>query len=48
MGDWMRVYNVADILSATEALRKTIELYCSGTTIVCKDAFSISGISMKY
>ena len=48
MGDWLRVYNVADVLPFIEAFRKMAEQYYSDKIDVCKDAVSIPGISMTY
>ena len=47
-GDWLRVYNVADIVLFIEAFRKMAEQYYPDKIDVCKDAVSISGISMTY
>ena len=46
MGDWLRVYNAADVVPFTEAFRKMAEHYYPDETGVCKDAVSIPGISM--
>ena len=46
MGDWLRVYNVADVLPFTEAFRKMAEQYYPNKINVCKDAVIIPGISM--
>ena len=48
MGDWLRVYNVADVVPFIEAFRKMAEQYYPDKIDVCKDAVSISGISMTY
>ena len=48
MGDWLRVYNVADVVPFIEAFRKMAEQYYSDKIDVCKDAVSIPGISMTY
>ena len=48
MGDWLRVYNVADVVSFIEAFRKMSGQYYPDETDVCKDAVSIPGISMTY
>ena len=39
MGEWLRVYNVADVVSFIEAFRKMAD-----KIDVCKDAVSISSI----
>ena len=46
MGDWLRVYNVVDIVPFIEAFRKMAEQYYPHKIDVCKDAVSIPGISM--
>ena len=46
MGDWLRVYKVADVVPFIEAFRKMAEQYCPDKVDVCKDAVSIRGISM--
>ena len=48
MGDWLRVYNVADVVPFIEAFRKMAGQYYSDKIDVCKDAVSIPGISMTY
>ena len=48
MGDWLRVYNIADVVLFIEAFRKTAEQYYPDKINVCKDAVSIPGISMTY
>ena len=48
MGDWLRVYNVADVVPFTEALRKMAGQFYPDKIDVCKDAVSIPGISMAY
>ena len=48
MGDWLRVYNAADVVPFIEALKKMAEQYYSHKTDVCKDVVSIPGISMTY
>ena len=48
MGDWLRVYNVADVVPFIEAFRKMAEQYYPDKIDVCKDAVSIPGISMTY
>ena len=48
MGDWLRMYNVADVFSFIEAFRKMGGQYYPDKIDVCKDEVSILGISMKY
>ena len=48
MGDWLRVYNVADFVPFIEAFRKMAEHYYLDEIEVSKDAVSIPGISMTY
>ena len=48
MGDWLRVYNVADVVPFIQALRKMAGQYYPDKIDVCKDAVSIPGISMTY
>ena len=48
MVDWLRVYNVADVVPFIEAFRKMTEQYYLDKTDVCKDAVSIPRISMTF
>ena len=48
MGDWLRVYNVSDVVPFIEVLRKKPGQYYPDKIDVCKDEVSISGISMTY
>ena len=48
MGDWLRVYNVVDVVPFIEAFRKMAGHYYPDKIDVCKDAVSIPGISMTY
>ena len=48
MGDWLRVYKVADVVPFIEAFRKVAEQYYSDKTDACMDAVSILDISMTY
>ena len=48
MGEWLRVYNVADVAPFIEAFRKMAGQYYLDNIDVCKDAVSIPGISMTY
>ena len=46
MGDWLRVYNVADVVAFIEAFWKIAGQYYPDKIDVCKNAVSIPGISM--
>ena len=46
--DWLRLYNVADVVRFIEAFRKMAEQYYPDKMDVCKYAVSIPGISMTY
>ena len=48
MGDWLRVYNVADVVLFIEAFRNIAEQYYPDKFDVSKDVVSIPGISMTY
>ena len=48
MGDWLRVYNVADVVPFIEAFRKIAGQYYLEKIDVFKNAVSIPGISMTY
>ena len=48
MGDWLRVYNVADVVPFIENFRKMAGQYYPDKIDVCKDAVSIPDISMTY
>ena len=48
MGDWLRAYNVADVVPSIKAFRKITEQYYPDKIDVCKHADSIPGISMTY
>ena len=48
MGDWLRMYNAADVVPFIEAFRKMAEHYYPNKIDVCKGAVSIQGISMTY
>ena len=45
VGDWLRVYNIADVLPIIEAFAKRAEQYYPNKIDVCKDDVSIPGIS---
>ncbi len=48
MMDWLREYNVADVVPFVEALEKTRQQYYPDGIDMLKDAVSIPGISMTY
>ena len=48
MGDWLRAYNVAEVLPFNEVFTKMTGQYYPAKIDVCKDAVSIPGISMIY
>ena len=48
MGDWLRVYNLADVLPFIEAFRKMARQYYPDKIDACKDSVSIPDISMTY
>ena len=48
MGDWLRVYNVADVVLFIEAFRNMVGQFYPDKTNVCKEAVSIPGILMTY
>ena len=48
MGDWLRVYNVADLVPFVQGFRKMAGQYYLDQIDVCKDAVSIPGISITY
>ena len=48
MGDWLPIYNVADVVPFIETFTKMAGQYYPDKIDVCKDAVSISGISMTY
>ena len=48
MMDWLRVYNVADVIPFIEAVNKTHKRYYPDEINMLKDAVSIPGISMTY
>ena len=48
LGDWLRVYNVADIFPFIEAFRKMAGQYYPHKIDVCKNPASIPDISMTY
>ena len=44
MGDWLRVYNVADVVPFSEAFKKKAEQYFLDKIDVCKDVVGFPGI----
>ena len=48
MGDWLRLYNVADVAPFIEPFRKMAGQYYPDKIDACKVAVSIPGISMTY
>ena len=48
MGDWLHVYNAADVVPFIETFKKMVEQYYPDKIDVYKDAVSIPGISMIY
>ena len=47
MGDWLRVYDVADVVPLIKAFRKMAGQYYPDKIDVCKDAVSIPGIDIR-
>ena len=48
MGDWLRVYNVADVARFIEAFKRMAAQYYPNKIDLCKDVVGIPGISMTY
>ena len=48
MMDWLREYNLADVVPFIEAVDKTRKQYYADEIDVLKDAVSIPGVSMRY
>ena len=48
MGDWLRIYNVAEVVPFIETFRKMAGRYYPDKINVCKNAVSIPGTSMTY
>ena len=48
IGDWLRVYNGADVVPSIEAFRKMAEQYYPDKVDVCKDVVRIPPISVTY
>ena len=48
MSDWLRAYNVDDVVHFIEAFRKMTGQYYPDKIDVCKDAVRIPSISMTY
>ena len=47
-GDWLRVYNAADVVPFIEAFKKMAKQYYLDKIDVCKDVVSIPGIPLTY
>ena len=48
MMEWLREYNLADVVPFVEAVKKTRRQYCDDEIDILKDAVSIPGVSMRY
>ena len=48
MMDWLREYNLADVVPFIEAVDKTRNQYYDDEIDILKDAVSIPGVSMRY
>ena len=48
MKDWLREYNLADVVPFIEAVDKTRNQYYDDEIDILKDAVSIPGVSMRY
>ena len=48
MRDWLKIYNLIDVVPFVEALEKTRNNYMKDEIDMLKDAVSIPGISMTY
>ena len=48
MGDWLLVYNAADVVPFIEAFKKMAKQYYLDKIDVCKDVVSIPGIPLTY
>ena len=48
MGDWLREYNIADVIPFVEALEKEKERYAEYGLDMLRDAVLVPGISAKY
>ena len=48
MGDWLRLYNVAEVVPFIEVFKKMAWQYYPNKIDICKDAVSIPGVSMTY
>ena len=48
MGDWLKVYNLADVVPFVDCVKKEIEKYVPFGIDICKDAVSIPGVSLRY
>ena len=48
MMDWLREYNLADVVPFVEAVKKTRRQYYDDEIDILKDAVSIPDVSMRY
>ena len=48
MMDWLREYNLADVVPFVEAVKRTRRQYYDDEIDILKDAVSIPGVSMRY
>ena len=48
MKDWLKIYNLIDVIPFVEALEKTRNNYIKDGIDMLKDSVSIPGISMTY
>ena len=48
MMDWLREYNLADVVPFVEAVKRTQRQYYDNEIDILKDAVSIPGVSMRY
>ena len=48
ISDWLRIYNVADVIPFMEAFRKMSGQYYPDKIDLCKDPVSVPGISLTY
>ena len=48
MKDWLKIYNLIDVIPFVEALEKTRKNYMKDEIDMIKDCVSIPGISMTY
>ena len=48
MGDYLRVYNLSEVVPFVDCLQKEINKYVPFGIDICKDAVSIPGVSLRY